>query len=232
MSTETKKEQFATASKPPVLTKTIPPTQTMSGTDVHIPLDRIQLTGWNPRKRLDPAKLQELADSIKAQGVLQAIYSRKNDAQWERAKREIAADKTGRRKILAPNQGVFYSGGSVDSSSCGLADLNDCCRADVSPGERKQRKEAAEKAALDRKVLEWVLLRLNDILSKNPLSPTPRVRRPKTELGKRQCPRCGRIITTVEGKLINHREGTDKRGYANGAWCDYSEVGANGRDKP
>jgi len=46
-----------------------------------IAIDRISPSPTNPRKRFDEAKLNELATSIKAQGVLQPILVReKQDA--------------------------------------------------------------------------------------------------------------------------------------------------------
>jgi hypothetical protein len=41
---------------------------------------------------------------------------------------------------------------------------------------------------------------------------------------KKQCPKCGRNITLVDGKIINHRSGVDAAGRANGDWCEYTEI--------
>jgi len=63
-------------------TKPKPETETASAADVDriyqtvIPLDQIEPSKTNPRKTIDAAKLQELADSIKAKGVLQPIVVR------------------------------------------------------------------------------------------------------------------------------------------------------------
>lgn len=52
----------------------------------------------------------------------------------------------------------------------------------------------------------------------------PRPPSSPSRFATRECPTCHRMIKTVYGVMINHRSGVDRRGYANGAWCDYSEV--------
>jgi ParB family transcriptional regulator, chromosome partitioning protein len=49
---------------------------TRSGAPSAMPLDRLQPGKYQPRTRMDPAALAELADSIKAQGVMQPILVR------------------------------------------------------------------------------------------------------------------------------------------------------------
>ena len=48
-----------------------------SETSLEIPIDRIQPNARQPRKRFDPSTLSELAESIKASGVIQPIVVRK-----------------------------------------------------------------------------------------------------------------------------------------------------------
>ena len=43
----------------------------------HIPLDLIQPGRYQPRKHFDESTLQELADSVRAQGVIQPIVVRR-----------------------------------------------------------------------------------------------------------------------------------------------------------
>lgn len=45
-----------------------------------LPIEYLQRGKYQPRKDIDPEKLQELADSIKAQGIIQPIIARKIDA--------------------------------------------------------------------------------------------------------------------------------------------------------
>jgi ParB family chromosome partitioning protein len=42
-----------------------------------LPVDQLQVGRFQPRKEMDPARLQELADSISAQGIVQPIVVRK-----------------------------------------------------------------------------------------------------------------------------------------------------------
>jgi len=48
-----------------------------------IPIDRIQRGPYQPRRHFDPDALQDLADSIAAQGVVQPIVVRAGDADYE-----------------------------------------------------------------------------------------------------------------------------------------------------
>jgi len=61
--------------RPPVAQASLPVIKT-AGQLVYIPLDRIELTGWNPRTTFDPDKLNELRDSILAIGVQQPVLVR------------------------------------------------------------------------------------------------------------------------------------------------------------
>lgn len=56
-----------------------------------LPLDKIRPSATNPRKTFDSAKLQELADSIRAHGVLQPILVRPARPETDAPVREILA---------------------------------------------------------------------------------------------------------------------------------------------
>jgi heme/copper-type cytochrome/quinol oxidase subunit 2 len=62
----------ATAIANPVETTTAQPGDTLRTLDI----DLLQPGKYQPRQEMDPAKLAELADSIKAQGVIQPIVAR------------------------------------------------------------------------------------------------------------------------------------------------------------
>ncbi len=47
----------------------------------NLPIEQLQRGKFQPRKDIDPEKLQELADSIKAQGIIQPIIVRPIDAE-------------------------------------------------------------------------------------------------------------------------------------------------------
>src|SRR5215468_2028166 len=48
-----------------------------------LPLDRIRPCTWQPRKEFTAASLQELADSIREQGILQPLLVRPRDGYYE-----------------------------------------------------------------------------------------------------------------------------------------------------
>ena len=50
-------------------------------TSQSLPVEHLQRGKFQPRKDIDPEKLQELSDSIKAQGIIQPIIVRKIDAE-------------------------------------------------------------------------------------------------------------------------------------------------------
>jgi len=50
-------------------------------TSQSLPVEQLQRGKFQPRKDIDPEKLQELSDSIKAQGIIQPIIVRKIDAE-------------------------------------------------------------------------------------------------------------------------------------------------------
>lgn len=74
----------------------------------NVPLGAIELTGWNPRKHFDQAKLKELTESIREHGVLQPILLRptpgssNGDYQLVAGERRFrAAQAAGLKKIPA-----------------------------------------------------------------------------------------------------------------------------------
>jgi ParB/RepB/Spo0J family partition protein len=69
-----KKEALAEASAPAPVEESNPLDQVLSL--VNIELDRIEITGWNPRKFFDEEELKGLAASIKSEGLHQAIKVR------------------------------------------------------------------------------------------------------------------------------------------------------------
>ena len=60
-----------------------------------LPIDKIQRGEYQPRKYFDEESLQELANSISAQGVIQPIVVRKEGAHYEL----IAGERLARRSI-------------------------------------------------------------------------------------------------------------------------------------
>ena len=49
----------------------------------HVPLDRIRPTSLQPRKDFPAESLQELADSIREQGIVQPLIVREESGQFE-----------------------------------------------------------------------------------------------------------------------------------------------------
>src|SRR4051812_37508455 len=64
---------------------------------LRLPIESIRRDGAQPRKVFDEAKLQELADSIRAQGLIQPILVRKDGAGY----RLIAGERRWRAAQLA-----------------------------------------------------------------------------------------------------------------------------------
>ncbi len=54
----------------------------MSITVIDVPLDKIHESGWNPRQHFDPKKLAELAESIRAKGVMEPAIVRRLGEGW------------------------------------------------------------------------------------------------------------------------------------------------------
>src|SRR5882672_4228104 len=75
-----------------------------SGGQIEIELGRIRPNPYQPRKVFDPSGLEELAHSIRAHGVLQAIVVRPADDHYEIVsgeRRWRASQTAGRRTIPA-----------------------------------------------------------------------------------------------------------------------------------
>ena len=65
-------------------------------------IDEIKLTGWNPRKNFDEAKLRELADSIREHGILEPLIVRQHNGTYELVageRRLRAAKLAGLKKV-------------------------------------------------------------------------------------------------------------------------------------
>ena len=54
------------------------PAEVSDGTLKHLPIEHLQVGKFQPRRDMDPAKLEELSQSIKSQGVMQPIVVRPN----------------------------------------------------------------------------------------------------------------------------------------------------------
>ena len=67
------------------------------GGELRLPVEAIKRDGRNPRKHFDEAKLRELADSIRAQGVLQPVLVRRDGTGY----RLIAGERRWRAAQLA-----------------------------------------------------------------------------------------------------------------------------------
>ena len=48
-----------------------------------VPLDRVSVCPLNPRKRIDPAGIDEMAESILAHGIIQPAVARPRGSKWE-----------------------------------------------------------------------------------------------------------------------------------------------------
>ena len=69
---------------------------------INLPLESIILSKTNPRKHFDPEQLTELAESIKAHGVLQPILVRPNGKKFELVvgERRFRASKEAKIKTI------------------------------------------------------------------------------------------------------------------------------------
>lgn len=54
-----------------------------SGSSSHIPIKKIRINPWQPRKEFDQTALEELAESIKTHGLIQPISVRRVDEHFE-----------------------------------------------------------------------------------------------------------------------------------------------------
>ena len=74
----------------------------MNNNVINLPLESINLSKTNPRKHFDPEQLTELAESIKAHGVLQPILVRPNGKKFELVvgERRFRASKEAKTKTI------------------------------------------------------------------------------------------------------------------------------------
>lgn len=74
----------------------------MGNTVINLPLESVTLSKTNPRKHFDPEQLTELAESIKAHGVLQPILVRPNGKKFELVvgERRFRASKEAKIKTI------------------------------------------------------------------------------------------------------------------------------------
>jgi|SRR5215831_6473115 len=108
-------------------------TETNSDTFLYIPLEAIDYSPTQPRKFIDPAKLQELADSITAHGVVEPIILRphpKKPARYEL----VAGERRHRASIIAkrltiPSIVRHYS----DHQAAEVQQIENLQRADIHP---------------------------------------------------------------------------------------------------
>jgi ParB family chromosome partitioning protein len=68
---------------------------------MHVPLDQIRANPYQPRQRFDPQRLQELAESIRQQGVVQPIVVRRSHGSFELV--------AGERRLRAAQMAGFAS---------------------------------------------------------------------------------------------------------------------------
>jgi ParB family chromosome partitioning protein len=101
-------------------------------TSLEIPIDRIQPNTRQPRKRFDPSTLAELAESIKASGVIQPIIVRKLGDGFELIageRRWRAAKQAGLERIPAIIREV------TNAQSLEIALVENLLREDLNPVE-------------------------------------------------------------------------------------------------
>ena len=73
----------------------------------YIPIEQIEITGMNPRKRFDDESMKELARSIQQHGILEPIIVRPKGDHFELVageRRFRAAKKVGMNENLKPLQ--------------------------------------------------------------------------------------------------------------------------------
>jgi len=99
----------------------------------HLPVDKIQRGKYQPRRDMDPESLQELADSIKAQGVMQPIVVRPiSDRKYE----IIAGERRWRATQLAGLDTIPTVVRDVsDEAAIAMALIENIQREDLSPME-------------------------------------------------------------------------------------------------
>lgn len=101
-----------------------------------LPIEHIQRGKYQPRKDFDPEKLQELADSIKAQGVIQPIVVRKIGSEKYEI---IAGERRWRASQLAGLQQVPVVVKEIDDrSAMAIALIENIQREDLNPLEEAE----------------------------------------------------------------------------------------------
>lgn len=109
--------------------------QPVAATNI-LPIEHLQRGKFQPRKDMNPEKLQELADSIKAQGIIQPIVVRKLD----RDKYEIVAgERRWRAAQLAGLQEVPVVVKDIDDrATMAIALIENIQRQDLNPLEEAE----------------------------------------------------------------------------------------------
>ncbi|MCP4078125.1 MAG: ParB/RepB/Spo0J family partition protein [Gammaproteobacteria bacterium] len=111
-----------------------------------LPIDKIQRGEYQPRKHFDEEALQELANSISAQGVIQPIVVRKEGSHYEL----IAGERRWRASQLAGLQSIPAVIKEIDTqSAAAVALIENIQREDLNPLE--------ESAALQRLIDDFSL---------------------------------------------------------------------------
>ena len=111
-----------------------------------LPVDKIQRGEYQPRKHFDEEALQELANSISAQGVIQPIVVRKEGSHYEL----IAGERRWRASQLAGLQSIPAVIKQIDTqSAAAVALIENIQREDLNPME--------ESAALQRLIDDFSL---------------------------------------------------------------------------
>lgn len=103
-----------------------------AGTPLLVPIDQIRPNPWQPRTRLDPDRLQELADSIRAQGLMQPVIVAGPDDTGVYTL--IAGERRWRASRLAGERTVpVIIKDAVPQAMLELALVENVVRADLSP---------------------------------------------------------------------------------------------------
>ncbi len=96
----------------------------------HLPIDKIQRGAYQPRKNFDEEALQELANSISAQGVVQPIVVRKEGSVYEL----IAGERRWRASQLAGLDTIPAVIKEIDTqSAAAIALIENIQREDLNP---------------------------------------------------------------------------------------------------
>lgn len=131
-------------------------TQTASGLD-YLPIDLIDRSPYQPRQTMSEEGLDELADSIKSQGLIQPVVVRKNANRYELIageRRWRAAQRAGLEEVPAVIKQVN------DQSAAAMALIENLQRENLNPVE-----EATAMANLT-KEFDWTHQQVADVLGK------------------------------------------------------------------